>query len=39
VSNVFHINITAPDGVTDAHEISVTGLATVLERYQIGSGR
>lgn len=39
VSNTFHINITAPEGVTDAQEISVTGLATVLERYQIGSGR
>jgi hypothetical protein len=39
MSNVFHINITAPDGVTDAHAISVVGLATALERYQIGSGR
>jgi hypothetical protein len=38
-SNVFHINITAPDGVTDAKELSMVGLATAFERFQIGSGR
>lgn len=38
-SNVFHIAITAPEGVTDAHQLSVIGLSTALERYQIGSGR
>jgi hypothetical protein len=35
----FEINITAPEGVTDAHTLSVVGLSTALERFQIGSGR
>lgn len=39
VSNVVHVTINAPEGVTDAHELSVIGLATALERFQIGSGR
>jgi hypothetical protein len=34
-----HISITAPEGVTDAQAISVSALSTVLERYQISSGR
>ncbi len=34
-----HIAITAPEGVTDAQQLSVIGLSTALERYQIGSGR
>ena len=38
-SNVFHITINAPDGVTDAKELSMVGLATAFERFQIGSGR
>lgn len=33
------ITIVAPDGVTDAEQLSVTGLSTALERFQIGSGR
>jgi hypothetical protein len=33
------IHITAPDGVTDAQELSIVGLSAALERYQIGSGR
>lgn len=33
------LNITAPQGVTDAKAISVTGLATALERLQLAGGR
>jgi len=33
------VHITAPEGVTDAHELSVVGLSAALERFQIGSGR
>lgn len=38
-SNVFNIHITAPDGVTDAQQLSIVGLSTAIERFQIGSGR
>ena len=33
------INITAPHGVTDAHQMSVTGLALAFERLQLAAGR
>lgn len=33
------VNVTAPDGVTDAQGISTTALATALERYQVAAGR
>lgn len=33
-----HLTIQAPGGVTDAHQITVTGLATALERLQLASG-
>jgi hypothetical protein len=33
------LTIQAPQGVTDAHAISATGLSLALERYQLGSGR
>lgn len=32
------IHITAPQGVTDAHQLSVTGLSVALERLQLASG-
>ncbi len=35
----FEVNVTAPNGVTDAHQISATALAVALERYQLASGR
>jgi hypothetical protein len=34
-----HISIVAPNGVTDAQQLSITGLATALERMQLGAGR
>ena len=33
------IHITAPNGVTDAHAMSVTGLSLALERLQLAGGR
>jgi hypothetical protein len=35
----FEVNVTAPSGVTDAHQINVTALALALERFQLSSGR
>lgn len=37
--HIGQIVIQAPNGVTDAQQLSVTGLALALERYQLGSGR
>lgn len=33
------VNITAPDGVTDAQGISTAGLSAAVERWQLASGR
>jgi hypothetical protein len=35
----FEVNINAPDGVTDANQISVSALAIALERFQLAVGR
>jgi len=37
--HVDSITITAPQGVTDAAQLSATGLAVALERFQLASGR
>lgn len=39
--HIEHLNLTidAPAGVTDAHQLSVTGLTLALERIQLASGR
>ena len=34
-----HLHIDAPEGVTDATQVSATGLAIALQRYQLASGR
>ena len=33
------VNIQAPEGITDAHALSVTGLTVALERLQLAAGR
>jgi len=38
-TNTIAIHINAPEGVTDAHELSVVGLSAALERFQVASGR
>lgn len=37
--HIGQVNVTAPEGVTDAHKLSVTTLGTALERAQLASGR